>query len=110
SIRERYNIDGCRLDHDYSEYRNHTVDLFARYGFVVANQNLQWNIRGFAHLKPPSDDFFLDYYGGLTGMRSYPFFTLGGYRTAYSTVSWHIPMWKRIDKQLNRFTIDKVYT
>jgi hypothetical protein len=43
-------------------------------------------------------------------MRSYPFFALGGYRTLHSTVSWNIPVWRRIDHQLNRFTIDKVYT
>ena len=107
---DSYSIDDGRLNPDYSTYQNHSVELYARYGFVLANQNLQWNVRGFAQLKQPGDDFFLDYYGGLTGMRSYPFFALGGYRTAYSTVSWHVPMWKRIDKQLNRFTIDKVYT
>jgi Tol biopolymer transport system component len=107
---EKYSIENGQLNPEYQSNQNHSVELFARYGFMVKKQSFQVNLAGLAQLSTPGDDFFLNYYGGITGMRSYPFFALGGYRTIHSTVSWNIPMWKRIDKQLNRFTIDKVYT
>ncbi len=107
---EKYSIDNGQLNPEYQNNQNHSIELFARYGFKVKNQSLQVNFAGLAQITTPGDDFFLNYYGGITGMRSYPFFALGGYRTVHSTVSWNIPVWKRIDRQLNRFTIDKVYT
>jgi Tol biopolymer transport system component len=107
---EKYSIDNGQLNPEYQKNQNHSIELYARYGFKVKDQSLQVNLAGLAQLRTPGDDFFLNYYGGITGMRSYPFFALGGYRTVHSTVSWNIPVWKRIDRQLNRFTIDKVYT
>jgi Tol biopolymer transport system component len=107
---EKYSIDNGQLNPEYQNNQNHSIELYARYGFKVKDQSLQVNLAGLAQLRTPGDDFFLNYYGGITGMRSYPFFALGGYRTVHSTVSWNIPMWRRIDRQLNRFTIDKVYT
>ncbi len=107
---EKYSIDNGQLNPEYQNNQNHSVELFARYGFKVKNQSFQVNLAGLAQITTPGDDFFLNYYGGITGMRSYPFFALGGYRTIHSTVSWNVPVWKRIDRQFNRFTIDKVYT
>jgi hypothetical protein len=107
---KKYSIDNGQLNPEYQNNQNHSLELFARYGFKVKDQSLQVNLAGLAQLRTPGDDFFLNYYGGITGMRSYPFFALGGYRTVHSTLSWNIPMWKRIDRQMNRFTIDKVYT
>lgn len=107
---KKYSIDNGQLNPEYQNNQNHSLELFARYGFKVKDQTLQVNLAGLAQLRTPGDDFFLNYYGGITGMRSYPFFALGGYRTVHSTISWNIPIWKRIDRQLNRFTIDKVYT
>lgn len=107
---KKYSIDNGQLNPEYQNNQNHSLELFARYGFKVKDQTLQVNLAGLAQLRTPGDDFFLNYYGGITGMRSYPFFALGGYRTVHSTISWNIPIWKRVDRQLNRFTIDKVYT
>lgn len=107
---KKYSIDNGQLNPEYQNNQNHSLELYARYGFKVKDQTLQVNLAGLAQLRTPGDDFFLNYYGGITGMRSYPFFALGGYRTVHSTISWNIPIWKRVDRQLNRFTIDKVYT
>lgn len=107
---ESYSIDNGRLNPEYQNNKNHSIELFARYGFMVKKQSFQVNLAALTQLSSPGDDFYLNYYGGITGMRSYPFFALGGYRTVHSTVSWNIPMWRRIDRQLNRFTVDKVYT
>lgn len=107
---EEYTIENGQLNPEYQNDQNHSLEWSSRYGFKFAKQTLQWNLSAFAQLKQPGDDFYLNYYGGLTGMRSYPFFALGGYRTVHSSVSWNIPMWTRIDKQLNRFTVDKVFT
>lgn len=106
---DRYSLDNGRLNPEYLTQTNHSLDIFARYGFKALDQHFQLNVQAYAHLRKPLDDFYLSYYGGLTGMRSYPFFALGGYQTAYSTLSWNFPVVKRIDRQLNRFTFDKVY-
>ena len=42
-------------------------------------------------------------------MRSYSFFALGGSTTAYSTLSWNIPILTDLNKQVNRFTLDKIF-
>jgi hypothetical protein len=107
---DKYTIENGQLNPEYQNNRNHTLEWNSRYGFRFAKQTLQWNMTAFAQLKQPGDDFYLNYFGGLTGMRSYPFFALGGYRTINSSLSWNIPVWKRIDTQVNRFTVDKVFT
>ncbi|MDA0874866.1 MAG: hypothetical protein O3C45_07350 [Bacteroidetes bacterium] len=55
------------------------------------------------------DDFYDDYVGGLTGARGYPFYALGGNRTAWAQVSWLFPLASRIGRQASAFYLDKVY-
>jgi hypothetical protein len=43
-------------------------------------------------------------------MRSYPYFGLGGNMTAYTILSYNMPLITHIDKQEGRFTLDKIYS
>lgn len=65
--------------------------------------------RFFSYLNSPDDFFYLDYIGGLIGMRSYPFFALGGNITAFTQLSTYVPLWKNANRQLDRFTVQKVW-
>ncbi|MDV7402525.1 hypothetical protein RZS08_64485, partial [Arthrospira platensis SPKY1] len=60
-------------------------------------------------LNNPRSIFFADYFGGIIGMRSYPFFALGGNTTAFGVLSMNTPIDSDMDVQLGRFHIDKVY-
>ncbi|TNE71887.1 hypothetical protein EP331_08415 [bacterium] len=93
----------------YDEYNNQSIEVKGRYGFKLGNQFLSVNSRFFTYLNKQNEYFFLDYIGGLIGMRSYSFFALGGSTTAYSTLSWNVPILTHLNKQINRFTVDKLF-
>ncbi len=55
------------------------------------------------------DDFYNDYVGGLTGARGYPFYALGGNKSAWGQLSYSFPVFPRISKQIGFIYLDKVY-
>jgi len=105
-----YKIDNGILSPVYQSSKNHSFELNARYGFHLwGKQTGQVHSRFFSYLNNPGDYFYLDYIGGLTGMRSYPFFALGGNTTAFSELSYNVPLLTGINTQVNRYTLDKLY-
>jgi WD40 repeat protein len=104
-----YDIEGGTLVPKYNSYKMHSVETDARYGFELVGQKLRLHTRFYANLNPNDEYFFLDYIGGFPGMRSYPFFALGGNTTWFSSLSWNVPLKTGINRQINQFTIDKVY-
>lgn len=104
-----YEIRGGALVPNYNDYRMHTVSAEARYGFQVFNQRWRLHSRFHSNLNPNDEYFFLDYIGGLTGMRSYPYFALGGNTTWFGSLSWNVPLRNGITRQVRQFTLDKVW-
>lgn len=108
---EEYEIEDGSLSPVFDNQKNHSTELHLRYGFkTFADQAFQARIRGFHYFKDPGDSFYTDYIGGFMGMRSYPYFALGGSTTAYSSLSWFAPIWRGIHTQKGPFTIDKIFT
>ncbi len=58
---------------------------------------------------PEVDDFFDYYAGGLVGMRGYPFYALGGNRTAALGVNYRFPLIQNIDVRILGLYFDKLY-
>jgi hypothetical protein len=86
------------------------VNLTTLYGFkAYRNSTAQIYARFFSYLNKPADTFYLDYIGGFTGMRSYPFFAIGGTTTAFTQLSYTFPLVTDINKQAGRHTLDKVF-
>lgn len=106
---DRYDIRDGTLIPVYNTTRNHSFEADLRTGFMLGQQRLQWRGRFFSYLRGPDEFFYLDYIGGLTGMRSYPFFSLGGNTTAFSQVSWFVPLKTGIDRQVERFTLNTIF-
>ncbi|MEX2362467.1 MAG: hypothetical protein WD597_02535, partial [Balneolaceae bacterium] len=107
---EEYEIKDGSLLPVYKNSNNHSTELHLRYGFnAFSNQAFQARVRGFHYFKNPNDSFYADYIGGFLGMRSYPFFALGGSTTAFASFSWFTPIVKNITKQVGPYTIDKLY-
>lgn len=106
---DSYDIRDGTLIPIYDQFHNHSMEAELRYGFLLASQRIQMRTRVFSYLDGPDEFFYLDYIGGLIGMRSYPFYALGGTRTAFSQLSWLIPLKTDIYHQMGRFTLDKVF-
>ncbi|MEX1121468.1 MAG: hypothetical protein WED82_05010 [Balneolales bacterium] len=109
SLLDSYDITDGTLVPVYKDYKNHSFEFDARLGFRKFGQNFSFSSRFFSYLNPPGDTFFLDYIGGLPAMRSYPFFALGGTTTAYSQLSWYLPLVTGIEKQYGRLTPQKIF-
>ncbi len=107
---EEYAIRDGSLAPVYDTQHNHSLEFNARYGFQISHRTTgQINSRLFGYLNNPQDSFYLDYIGGFTGMRSYPFFALGGTSTAFGQFSYIFPMVTDINKQAGRYTLDKIF-
>lgn len=110
SLLDGYDIRGGQLVPQYNDYRLHTTELDVRYGFRVFNDRL-FDVRSrfYTNFDGSNEYFFLDYIGGLPGMRSYSFFALGGNTTFFTQINYHQPLFERLHRQAGRFTIDKLF-
>ncbi len=107
---EEYEIKDGALVPIFKTSRNHSTELHARYGFKLkSGQAFQARARGFAYFNNPNDSFYTDYIGGFLGMRSYPYFALGGDKTVFTSLSYFAPIAKKITKQVGPYTLDKLY-
>jgi len=107
---EEYDIKDGSLMPVYKTAKNHSTELHLRYGIQLPkHQALQARVRGFAYFNKTNDSFYADYIGGFLGMRSYPFFALGGEQTAFTSLSYFAPIFRNLTKQAGPFTIDKMY-
>ena len=107
---EEYEIKEGALVPIFKKTKNHSTELHLRYGFkTIGNQAFQARIRGFTYFNDPKDSFFTDYVGGFLGMRSYPFFAIAGNQTAFTSLSWFTPIFKKMNIQIGPYMIDKMY-
>lgn len=107
---EEYDIEDGSLIPIFKTSKNNSTELHVRYGFKLpSGQAFQARARGFAYFNNPNDSFYTDYIGGFLGMRSYPYFALGGDRTAFTSLSYFAPIAKNITKQVGPYTLDKLY-
>lgn len=94
----------------YNTENNHSLEWSSRLGFALSDKTTGlFNSRLFSYLNRPDNSFYLDYIGGFTGMRSYPFFALGGSSTAFGQFSYIFPLLTDINKQAGRYTLDKIF-
>ncbi|MFH5883196.1 hypothetical protein ACG2F4_02710 [Halalkalibaculum sp. DA3122] len=107
---ENFEIEEGTLSPVYRSSRNHSMELSARYGFRMGERSTgQVFSRLFSYFNNPADSFYLDYIGGFTGMRSYPYFALSGNKTAFSQLSYIFPLFTDINEQVGRHTFDKLF-
>lgn len=108
-LREFEISDGI-LSPVYSRDHNHSIELKSRFGFTVTEKtNAMVTTRIFSYLNNPEDYFYQDYTGGMTGLRSYPYFSVGGQRTFFLRTTLLHPVFRQINHQMGHYTIDKIY-
>ncbi len=106
---QHYNLEDGLLTPSYKTYRNQSAEVKVRLGFRALGEVMDLHTRFFTYFNKPNDYFFQDYIGGYSGMRSYPYFAVGGNTTAYATLGYNIPLITGIDEQMGRYTLDKIY-
>ncbi len=107
---EEYEIKDGSLIPIFKKTRNQSTELHVRYGFkTVGDQAFQARVRGFTYFNDPKDSFYTDYVGGFLGMRSYPFFAIAGNQTAFTSLSWFMPIFKNVNTQVGPYMFDKMY-
>jgi len=105
-----YEVEDGTLSPVYKTSRNHSLETTLRYGHSTGrHSSLNLYMRGFSHLNEPDDYFYLDYIGGFTGMRSYPYFAIGGNTTAMAQLSYTFPLLRNLHQQVGRYTLDKLF-
>lgn len=107
---DEYEISDGALSPVYKTDKNHSVEFNTRAGLKITEKSAaQLYARFFSQLSNPDDSFYTDYFGGFTGMRSYPYFALGGNTTAFGQLSYIFPLATGISKQFGRYTFDKLF-
>lgn len=107
---ENVEVNDGVLSPVYAKSQNQSLELRSRFGFPVLNESTGMiTTRGFTYLNNPDDSFYLDYIGGLVGMRSYPYFALGGQKSAFLRASYITPVFSGINKQIRSYTADKLF-
>ncbi|WP_246043068.1 hypothetical protein [Fodinibius saliphilus] len=105
-----YEIEDNTLSPVYKSVNNHSLEATIRFGYPLSNSSaISIYGRGFSYFNQPNDAFYLDYIGGFTGMRSYPYFAIGGNSTAIAQISYNFPIIRNINQQLGRHSLDKLY-
>ncbi|RMG69075.1 MAG: hypothetical protein D6715_00660 [Calditrichaeota bacterium] len=88
-----------RFSLDWEEYlpvpgtEHHTLDLRFQGGLIDR----------------PVDDFFNFFAGGLVGLKGYPYFSIEGRRKAIGSVTYRLPVFRNIDRQLLHVFLRSLY-
>ncbi|MEX2456710.1 MAG: hypothetical protein WD381_05310 [Balneolaceae bacterium] len=110
NLLQEFEVNDGVLSPVYENIKNHSLELRSRVGFAVGeNSTGMITTRGFTYLNNPEDSFYLDYIGGLTGLRAYSFFAVGGQRSGFIRTSYLTPLYQNINKQAGPYTIDKIF-
>ena len=110
----RFDVEDGQLTPVYEKDRFVRMTLDARVGIRLfrggtAPHGVTVRARGTAIVGDAVDDFYNDYVGGLTGARGYPFYALGGNKTAWFHAAYTFPLLPDLRRQFGFLYFDKVY-
>ena len=105
-----YTVEDGILKPLYKNFNFHKLELKTGFFFPVFNSHtFNTTIRLGSILGPQVPDFFDFYLGGLIGMKSYPFYAVGGNELAWLNLTYRFPLFRNIDTRLGHLYIDKVF-
>jgi len=119
----RYDYESSKINPEYTVendgtlktlYENnklHKIEAtwFESFGLFNNKHSLSFKLRGATVFGPEVDNFYNYYIAGLTGMRGYPFFSLGGGRMASLNVTYRFPVFTNLDFRISPIYFDKLY-
>ncbi|HXK50209.1 MAG TPA: DPP IV N-terminal domain-containing protein [Clostridiales bacterium] len=104
------NSDYGTLQEDYLKYNYnfYTASLNEHFGLPFGT-GMTLKLKG-AYLDDDDiDSFYYNYLGGLTGLKGYSFYSLGGTKTLYSGLYLRFPIVERTDKRLGFYNFKNLY-
>lgn len=95
----------------YQKNHLHKIDMDISQSFGLFNNShtISYKLRGAVIFGPTVDNFYNNYVTGLTGMKGYTYFSLGGGRLATLNVTYRLPLFNRIDTRISPLYLDKLY-
>lgn len=85
------------------------MDIFQSFGLFHNQHTISLKLRGAVIFGPVVDNFYNNYATGLSGMRGYTYFSLGGGRLATLNMTYRLPIFQRIDTRVSPLYFDKLY-
>ncbi len=106
-----YEVDNGFLMPKYDKIRFHKTEINIQRHFALPGwrHTLSVGVRGGTIFGPPVPKFFDLYAGGLTGMKGYSFFAMGGNSIATVNLTYRFPISESLDTRLLQIYFDKLY-
>jgi len=99
TLQEKY------LDYDYNRFEMKWKEHFS----LPLDAALSVKLKGSIIDKDSIATFYNEYIGGLTGLRGYSFYSVGGTRTAVSSMQLNIPIIKRVNWKFGFLNFKKFF-
>jgi Tol biopolymer transport system component len=106
-----YEIADGFLKPKFDKIRYHKTEITLRHHIALPGwkHTLSVGLRGGTIFGPPVPKFFDLYAGGMTGMKGYSFFALGGNSIATVNLTYRFPISESLDTRLLQIYFDKLY-
>ncbi len=79
------------------------------FGLFNNRHTISFKLRGGTIFGPEVDNFYNLYVSGITGMKGYPYFALGGGRIASINLTYRFPLIENIDLRITPLYFDKLF-
>jgi Tol biopolymer transport system component len=95
----------------YTPYKLHRIELLwnEHLPLPISNHTFTLSLHGGSILGPNVDDFFDFYAGGLTGMRGYTFYSLGGNEMLTANATYRFPISTQLNYRFLQFYFTKLF-
>ena len=106
-----YEISDGFLKPKYDKIRYHKAEITLQRHFALPGwrHTLSVGVRSGTIFGPPVPKFFDLYAGGMTGMKGYSFFALGGNSIATLNLTYRFPISESLDTRFLQIYFDKLY-
>ncbi len=104
------NSDYGTLQEDYLKYNYnfYTASLDEHFGLPFGT-GMTLKLKGAYLDNDEIDSFYYNYIGGLTGLKGYSFYSIGGTRSAYTGLYLRFPIVERTDKRFGFYNFKNLY-
>lgn len=106
-----YEVKDGMLLPKYNRFKFHRLELkWKEYiKLPIRKHSFGIELNSGSIIGPPVDNFFDFYIGGLTGMKGYPFYSLGGNEYFHTNLTYRFPIFTKIDFRILHIYFDKLY-
>jgi Tol biopolymer transport system component len=104
------NSDYGTLQEDYIKYNYNFYSVELKEHFKMPFKcGLTAKFKGSLLDNDDIDPFYYNYIGGLTGLKGYSFYSIGGTKTLYGALYFRFPIVEKTDKRLGFFNFKNLY-